>query len=83
MAPVKKKSSKKSPLRTYIEGLDPEAPFGRTNPHVIKIAAKAKISVEALYRVSRGDYKLRAANAMALSKATGGAVSAAHLAGLE
>lgn len=82
MATAKKKNTK-SPLRLYIEGLDPGAPFGRTNPHVIKIAKKAKISVEALYRVSRGDYKLRPVNALALSKATGGAISAAHLAGLE
>ena len=73
----------KSKLRAYIEGLDYAQPFGRTNKNLIKIAAKAGISVEAVYRVSRGDYKLRPANALALSKATGGKVSAAHLTGLE
>lgn len=83
MAPAKKKKTAKTALRTYLEQLDPDTVVGRTNPHVIKLATKAKLSVEHVYRVARGDYLMRPKNALALSKATGGAVSAASLAGLE
>lgn len=81
--PTRKK--KIHPLRTYIDGLPNagNARFGRTHPCVVELAKKSKLSVEAIYRVARGEYNLRAKNAAALSKATGGIVSAASLAGLE
>lgn len=77
--------TKKAPapmtLRKYIEDQRSGA-FGRTNPTIIALAKKSGLAEETIYRVARGDYSLRNSNAVKLSKATGGAVQAATLAGL-
>lgn len=78
MSPAKKKTH---PLRAYVD-MQAEGRWGRSNPTLIKLAKKTGLSAEALYRVGRGDYNLRNANATKVSKATGGMVTAAQLAGV-
>lgn len=77
-------TTKPTKLRAYIEKSSPPGDaFGRNNKVLVRLAKKSKLSVEFVYRVALGNYNPKPANATALSKATGGAVSAANLAGLE
>lgn len=78
------RKKKQHPLRAYIEEHADAGgqPFGRTHPVVVRLSEASGISAEAIYRVARGDYNLKPANAMALSKATGGEVSSSILVGL-
>ena len=71
---------KQTALRRFIESKGLEQ-FGRMNPHLRALAERAGLSTDAVYRVARGDYNLRLANARALSKATRGKVSVAELMG--
>lgn len=74
-----KTATKIHPLRTYIEDKAPSSRFGRKHPTIDKLAKASGLSIEAIYRVARGDYGLSANNARLLSKATRGAVPVSAL----